>query len=118
MIQRKVVYSELARNKRIKIKRNIKERFGKERADKFSKHISQTIANLKKFPQMGTSMREKYDLDCDYYVIFIEHNYFIYRFTDKIVLILEIFHEQEDFMRQMFGIVTTTQETLDYWGEL
>ena len=45
MIQRKVVYSELARNKRVKIKRNIKERFGKERADKFSKHISQTLVS-------------------------------------------------------------------------
>lgn len=27
------------------------------------------------------------------------------------------FNEKEDFMRQMFGIVTTSQETIDYWGE-
>lgn len=65
--------------------------------------------------QMGVSMREKYDLDCDYYMLFIEHNYFIYRITDE--MILEIFNEKEDFMRQMFGIVTTSQDTIDYWGE-
>ena len=27
-------------------------------------------------------MRDKYDLDCDYYMLFIEHNYFIYRILD------------------------------------
>ena len=75
------------------------------------------LAKLKQFPEMGSSMRNKYGLDCDYYVIFIEHNYFIYRITDEMILILEIFNEREDFMRQMFGIVTTPQETLDYWGE-
>lgn len=31
-------------------------------------------------------------------------------------MILEIFNEKEDFMRQMFGVVTTSQETIDYWG--
>lgn len=66
---------------------------------------------------MGSSMRDKYDLDCEYYILFAEHNYFIYRFTDEMVLILEIFNEREDFMYQMFGIVTTSQETIDYWGE-
>ena len=24
---------------------------------------------------------------------------------------------KEDFMRKLFGIVTTSQETIDYWGE-
>lgn len=117
MMQKKIVYSEIALSKRKAIKKNIKDRYGKERADKFSAHISQTIAKLKQFPEMGVSMREKYELDCDYYMLFIDHNYFIYRITDELILILEIFNEKEDFMRQMFGIVTTSQETLDYWGD-
>lgn len=66
---------------------------------------------------MGISMQEKYGLDCEYYVLFAEHNYFVYRTTEDMVIILEIFHEREDFMYQMFGIVTTSQETIDYWGE-
>lgn len=61
----------------------------------------------------------KYDTekDCNYFMLFIEHNYFIYRITDEMIMILEIFNEKEDFMWQMFGIVTTSQETIDYWGE-
>lgn len=58
MIQRKIAYSEAALLKRKAIKREIKEKYGKERADKFSKHISKTIAELKQFPAMGVSMRK------------------------------------------------------------
>lgn len=117
MKQRKIVYSAIALSKRKAIKKEIKEKYGQERADRFSNHISRTIASLKKFPDMGVSMCEKYGLDCEYYMLFIEHNYFIYRIMDDMVLILEIFNEKEDFMYQMFGIVTTSQETLDYWDE-
>lgn len=53
-------------------------------------------------------MREKYDLDCEYHMLFIEHNYFIYRIMDDMIMILEIFNEKEDFMYQLFGIVTTS----------
>lgn len=117
MIQRKIAYSEIALSKRKAIKKEIKEKYGKERADKFSNHISKSIAELKKFPELGASLKEKYDLDCDYYMLFIEHNYFIYRIFEDMILILEIFNEKEDFMYQLFGIVTTSQDTLDYWGE-
>ena len=117
MIQRKIIYSEVALSKRKAIKRNIKEKYGKAQAARFSKCISNTITKLKQFPEMGVSIQEKYNLDCDYYILFIEHNYFIYRITDDMIMILEIFHEREDFIYQLFGIVTTSQETLDYWGE-
>lgn len=117
MTERKIVYSEIALSKRKAVKKDIKERYGKERADKFSKHISKSIAELKKFPELGISLRDKYDLDCDYYMLFIEHNYFIYRILDELILVLEIFNEKEDFMFQLFGVVTTSQETLDYWDE-
>ena len=117
MTQRKIVYSEVALTKRKNIKQTIKDNYGKERAEKFSIQVSKRIAGLKQFPKMGISMHEKFGLDCDYYMLYIEHNYFIYRLTEELIIILEIFHEKEDFVRQMFGVVTTTQETIDYWGE-
>lgn len=117
MTQRKIAYSETALSKRKAIKKEVKEKYGKERADKFSEHISKSIAELKKFPELGVSLRDKYDLNCDYYMLFVEHNYFIYRIFDEIILILEIFNEKEDFMYQLFGVITTSQDTLDYWGE-
>lgn len=54
--------------------------------------------------------------NCGYSFIFVEHNYLFYRMKDKnTVLVLEMFHEKEDFMRKLFGVVTTSQETLNYW---
>ena len=114
MIQKKITYSKIALSKRKAIKKDIKEKYGSERADKFSKHISETIAGLKQFPEMGVSMREKYELDCDYYILFIEHNY---RILEDVIMILEVFNEKEDFIYHLFGIVTTSQDTLDYWEE-
>jgi plasmid stabilization system protein ParE len=117
MSVRKIAYSEIAMHKRKAIKLEIKQKYGKEKSDEFSNKISRIISDLKKFPEMGVSMRDVYGLDCDYYIIFIEHNYFIYRIMEDMIMILEIFHEKEDFMYQMFGISTTSKETLDYWGE-
>ena len=117
MTQKKIIYSEIALSKRKAIKRDIKEKYGHEFAEKFSKRVSKRIAELKQFPQMGVSMRETYGLDCDYYMLFVAHNYFIYRIMDDCVMILEIFNEKEDFMYHMFGVVTTSQDTLDFWEE-
>lgn len=117
MKRRRIAYSEIALSKRKAVKKDIKERYGKERADIFSEHISKSIAELKKFPELGVPLKEKYDLNCDYYMLFVEHNYFIYRILDDVILILEIFNEKEDFMYQLFGVVTTSQDTLDYWDE-
>ncbi|MDE5939656.1 MAG: hypothetical protein K2H37_11305 [Lachnospiraceae bacterium] len=62
MTGREIAYSEIVLSKRKAIKKEIKERYGKERADKFSEHISKSIAKLKKFPEVGVSLRDKYDL--------------------------------------------------------
>lgn len=114
---RKIAYSAIALSKRKAIKRDIKQKHGQYVADRVSKHISATLSELKSFPEMGISMKAQYDLDCDYYMLYVEKNYFIYRILDDIVMILEIFNEKEDFMYQLFGIVTTSQESIDYWGD-
>lgn len=117
MKRKKIAYSAVALSKRKAIKRDVKAKHGQNVADRVSNHISQALAELKEFPEMGIPMREQYDLDCDYYMLFVEKNYFIYRILDDMIMILEIFNEKEDFMYQLFGIVTTNQETIDYWGE-
>lgn len=80
--------------------------------------ISKEIRRLEAFPQSGTKISSQYGIDGDYMYIFIAHNYFFYRIKDKdTILILEMFYEKEDFMRKLFGIVTTSQDTIDYWDE-
>ena len=68
--------------------------------------------------ELTQRISSQYDAESDYSYIFVEHNYFFYRLTaTETILILEMFHEKEDFMRKLFGIVTTSQETIDYWKE-
>ena len=40
-----------------------------------------------------------------------------YRIEDKYIRIINLYHEKEDFMWQLFGIDTTLQDTIDYWDE-
>ena len=114
---RKLIYSEVALFKRKAIKRSIREKYGKEVADKVAKKMSKSLAKLKVFPELGTSIKDRYHLDCDYYMFFVEQNYFIYRITEDTIMILEVFNEKEDFVYHLFGIITTSQESIDYWGE-
>ena len=68
--------------------------------------------------ELTQRISSQYDVESDYSYIFVAHNYFFYRLTaNETILILEMFHEKEDFMRKLFGIVTTSQETIDYWKE-
>ena len=68
--------------------------------------------------ELTQRISSQYDVESGYSYIFVEHNYFFYRLTaNETILILEMFHEKEDFMRKLFGIVTTSQETIDYWKE-
>lgn len=45
MMQRKIAYSEIALSKRKKLKRELKEKYGKAYADKFSKNVSKQSQN-------------------------------------------------------------------------
>ncbi len=58
-----------------------------------------------------------YGIDCDYRYLYIAHNYLFYRIEENTVIVTEIFDEREDFMYKLFGITTTSQDSLDYWGE-
>lgn len=77
--------------------------------------MTNAVNNLKDFENMGASVKDVFGIECDYRYLFISHNYFFYRVTDDRIFIVEMFHEKEDFMSQLFGVTTTSQETMDYW---
>ena len=114
----KLEYSQVVRRKLKKLRNELTQNYGEDNSKKIMRNITRGIRKLQTYPQSGTKISSQYDIECDYSYIFLEHNYFFYRIKDKnTILILEMFHEKEDFMRKLFGIVTTSQETLDYWGE-
>ncbi len=111
-------YSQIVRKKVKKLRTELTQNYGENNAKKIMQNIAKGVRQLETFPQPGTRISSQYDIKCDYNYIFVEHNYFFYRIKDKnTILILETFNEKEDFMRRLFGIVTTSQETIDYWGE-
>ena len=111
-------YSQIVRRKLKKLRNELTQNYGADNSKKIMENITNGVRRLETFPQTGTRISSQYDIECDYSYIFVEHNYFFYRLKDKdTILILEMFHEKEDFMRKLFGIVTTSQETIDYWGE-
>ena len=58
-----------------------------------------------------------FDIETDYWYVFIHHHYLIYRFDDRKVIIVQMFHEREDFMMKLFGVTGRTEESIEYWGE-
>lgn len=76
-----------------------------------------TIRRLELFSNSGIRIADMYEIDTDYYYIFVNHNYFIYRMEKDKIVVVNMFHEKEDFMLKLFGISGRTQESIDYWGE-
>ena len=111
-------YSQIVRRKLKKLRDELTQNYGENISKKIMSNIINGVRRLETFPQSGTRISSQYDIECDYRYIFVEHNYIFYRIKDgDTILILEMFHEKEDFMRKLFGIVTTSQETIDCWGE-
>ncbi|MCI9174285.1 MAG: type II toxin-antitoxin system RelE/ParE family toxin [Lachnospiraceae bacterium] len=113
----KLEYSQIVRKKLKKLRNELTQNYGEHNSKKFMGKITKRIRLLETFPQSGKKISSQYDIKCDYYYIFAEHNYFFYRIKNNTIIILEMFHEKEDFMRNLFGIVTTSQDTIDYWEE-
>ena len=45
------------------------------------------------------------------------HQIMFFTALKKYIRVINIYHEKEDFMWQLFRIDTTPQETIDYWKE-
>ncbi len=114
----KIEYSQAVRKKLHDLKRRLTDDYGEEKSNEIVRAITQGVRRLESFPQSGIALSSIYSLDCDYRFIFVKHNYFFYRIINETtVMVLEMFHEKEDFMQKLFGIKTITQETEEYWDE-
>ena len=114
---KKLEYSQIARQKLKKLKRDLSQKFGLSFAKKSIKRMTTSVRRLEQFADSGVQIAEMYDIDTDYWYVFVNHNYFVYRVEDDKVIVVQIFNEKEDFMQKLFGITGRTQESIDYWGE-
>lgn len=114
---RKVVYSDIAREKLKNLYFSLCDEYGKKVADKHMKTIFAKISNLGAFPEMGIDISELYTLETDYRYLFIDHNYFVYRIESDSIVVVQIYNEREDFMMKLFGISGRSDESIEYWGD-
>ena len=114
---KKVEYSQIVKRKLLKLKSELSENYGEQKAKEILKAMADRVDILGVHEESGVNISRMYEIDTDYWYLFTHHNYFIYRIEDKKVIIVQMFNEREDYMMKLFGISGRTQESIDYWGE-
>ena len=99
------------------LKSLLTDNYGKEHAHRIIKNITDDADRLAQFDSIGVNIADMYDIDTEYWYLFTNHQYLIYRITSDSIIVVQMFHEREDFMLQIFGVSGRTQESIDYWGE-
>lgn len=113
----KIEYSPLVKGKMKKLQAWLVEHFDRKTAQKVLSEMISDIEILALHEDAGTSIADLYDLDTEYRYLFSHQHYLVYRVEMKNVIIVQMFHEREDFMMKLFGISGRTQESIDYWGD-
>ena len=114
---KKIEYSHVVRKKLQALKAYLLDEFDAAFSQKSIKQITTSVRNLSKFPEKGVAVSTMYDIDCDYRYIYVSHNYLFYRIEEDKIIVVEMFDERENFMYKLFGISTTSQKSVDYWGD-
>ncbi len=114
---KKIQYTPDAAEKLRLINSNIRSVYGKEKAKVIVQSLIKAINGLAINEKKGVLVADMFDIDTDYRYLFAVRNYVFYRIEDDCIRIINIYNEKEDFMWQLFGIDTTSQESLDYWQE-
>lgn len=114
---KKIKYTPDAAEKLRELKKRISQQYGSDRAKEIVKSITSAIRGLSENERKGPEASRMFGVGTDYRYLFVSQNYVFYRIEDDCIRIVNIYHEREDFMRHLFGIDTTPQETIDYWKE-
>ena len=101
----------------LQMKGNIEVRYGRKKASAIIQKLVKSIDDLQIFEKKGIAVEQCLGIPCDYRMLISSHNYIFYCIKDNNIDIIDIYNEKEDFLWKLFGIKTTTQETLEYWQE-
>lgn len=114
---KKIKYTPDAADKLRAINTAILVQYGSKKAKEIVGSITGAIRGLVVNEQMGPSVGHMFGVASDYRYIFVSRNYVFYSIERDVIRIINIYNEKEDFMWLLFGVDTTSQETIDYWKE-
>lgn len=114
---KKIQYTPDAADKLRALKMAISQEYDSDSAKKIVKSITDAIKGLCDNEEKGPEVPKMFDVVSDYRYIFVCKNYVFYRIEEKYIRIINLYHEEEDFIWQLFGVDTTPKETIDYRNE-
>lgn len=59
---------------------------------------------MKRYPDIGIPTKDRWNIDSEYMVVYIRHNYVFYKVIEDTVFIVDIFDESEDVIWRMFRV--------------
>ena len=111
---RRVEFSPIVKSKIEELKDNLLSEYGEEIAKKVLAGMLEDTDRLSVFAESGTNISQAYNLETEYWYLFTHHHYMVYRIDPESVVIVQMFHEREDFMMKLFGISGRSQESINY----
>ncbi len=114
---KRLEYAPLVKRKLKDLRAWLIEHFDESTARRVLSEMLTDADALKSHDKIGTNISEQYNIETEYWYFFTHQHYLIYRIEPKRIIIVQMFHEREDFMMKLFGISGRTQESIDFWGE-
>lgn len=114
---KQIRYTPDAAEKLRAIKEFVLLQYGRTKAKEVVGNITKEIRGLIDNEQRGPSVERMFGIDSDYRYIYVSKTYVFYSIESDCIKIINIYQEKEDFMWLMFGIDTTSIETINYWRE-
>lgn len=115
-----IIYSPIVQEKMTALKIRLTELCGEKTGTKRFLAVINGLEVRLTFSNTGIPVKTIYNVEKEferYFIIYSHKNYFLYYIEGNVVNVMEMYDEREDFARTFFGIVMTTQETLNYWDE-
>lgn len=115
-----IIYAPVVQEKLASLKARLIELCGEITSKKRFSAVIEDFETRLTFSNTGIPIKTIYDVDKEfekYYIIYSHKNYFLYYIENTCVNVMEMYDEREDYAKTMFGIITTTQDTIDYWNE-
>ena len=100
---RRVEVSQVVRRKLLKLKKDLAARYGNDFSHRMIQELGAAMSSLAKYPEMGVEVSKLYSIATDYRYLYRKPYYLIYRFDDTCVIIMQLFHERQNFIAQLFG---------------
>ena len=100
---KKLIYSPDSVQKIEIMRTYLKDEYGLKVAKEKEKYLKSRIISLKKFPYQGISLHDAYGYETDFHQLYVPPNYVIYRIIEDKIVIINLYHEREDYLQKLFN---------------